>query len=177
MGLKSWGGQSFWRVALVSLALLGGLVGVGCDQQRINDMQEGLSTEGDVRLKFGEPEKIWDGENGMRIFEYNRQPMGHRNYMISIGPDGKVEAIRQVLTPENFARIQPGMPMETVRKMLGKPAKMVPYELKREINWDWKFLENPNSVKVFTVVFSPDYQVIRTEIGEDMDGPRQGGPN
>jgi hypothetical protein len=27
--------------------------------------------------------------------------------------------LRQVLTPQNFARVLPGMPMETVRKMLG----------------------------------------------------------
>ncbi len=35
---------------------------VGCDQQRIIELEEGVATEADVRAKFGEPEKIWDGE-------------------------------------------------------------------------------------------------------------------
>ncbi len=53
-------------------ALLATLFGLtACDQQRINELEDGVATEGDVRLKFGEPEKVWEGPNGARIFEYN----------------------------------------------------------------------------------------------------------
>src|SRR3954454_4272952 len=92
---------------------------LGCDPQRISELEEGVSTEADVRAKFGPPENIWDGPGGERIFEYNRQPSGHKNYMISIGPGGKMTALRQVLTPATFAKVQPGMMMEDVRKLLG----------------------------------------------------------
>ena len=61
---------------------------VGCDQQKIDTLEEGLSTEVDVRKAFGEPETIWPETDGSRTFEYPRQPMGHRNYMITIGPGG-----------------------------------------------------------------------------------------
>ncbi|MEY4882509.1 MAG: outer membrane protein assembly factor BamE [Pseudomonadota bacterium] len=147
--------------------LIAGLIAVmlslvACDQQRISELEDGVATEGDVRLKFGEPEKVWDGPNGARIFEYSRQPEGHVNYMITIGADGKMSALRQVLTPANFAKVTPGMMMEDVRKLLGKPMKITPFELKREIAYDWRYLEDGNKSMIFTVYFNPDYRVLRT---------------
>ena len=148
-------------------ALLLGLA--GCDQQAIKELEEGVSTEADVRARFGEPEKIWDAPDGGRTFEYNRQPAGHRNYMITIGTDGKMSALRQVLTPQNFAKVQPGMMMEEVRKMLGKPARITPFELKGEVAYDWRYLESPNTNMVFTVFFDRDYRVLRTGRVVDPD--------
>jgi hypothetical protein len=116
----------WWLAALCSVLLL-----LACDRQNISELEEGLSTEADVRERFGPPEAVWDGEDGAQIYEYNRQPAGYQNYMITIGADGKMTALRQVLTPENFASIQPGMPMEAVRRLLGKPMKVTTYELKR----------------------------------------------
>ena len=155
----------------LAAALAATLALVGCDQQRISELEEGLSTEAEVRERFGVPDHIWDEGGGARTLEYNRQPAGQRNYMITIGPDGRMTALRQVLTPENFRRVQPGMGVEDVRRMLGMPAKQVPYKLQNQIVWTWKFLEPPSETKAFNVVFSPDYRVIRTEIGPDPDGP------
>lgn len=161
----------------VSALLLGFLL-AGCDPQRISELEEGVSTEADVRARFGEPENVWEAPGGGRTFEYNRQPSGHKNYMITIGPDGKMSALRQVLTPENFAKIQPGMMMEDVRRRLGKPAKIAPYELKREIHYDWRYMEPPNTSMVFTVVFNPDYKVLRTASANDPDASdNRGGPS
>jgi hypothetical protein len=143
---------------------------VGCDNQRIIELEEGVSTEADVRARFGEPEQVWDGGNGVRIFEYNRQPAGHRNYMISIGTDGKMAALRQVLTPQNFAKVVPGMPMEDVRKMLGKPMRVIPYDLSKETYYNWRYLADQNNTSmVFSAVMSADMRVLRTEAGLDPD--------
>ncbi len=140
------------------------LMMTACDNQRIAELEEGVATEGDVRMKFGEPEKVWDGDNGARIFEYNRQPAGAKNYMITVGPDGKMTALRQVLAPHVFAKIEPGMPMETVRRMLGKPMKVTPYELKKVWHYDWRYMDGPNAsdAKIFTVVFNSDLKVLST---------------
>lgn len=147
--------------------LLGVFAGValwGCDVQSIRELEEGIATEADVRLRFGEPERIWPEADGARTLEYNRQPAGHRNYMITIGPDGKMSALRQVLTPHNFARIQAGMPMTEVRRMLGKPMQIVPFPAQQETHADWRYLDGPNTndSKIFTVVFGSDAKVIRT---------------
>ena len=158
---------------LIFVGLLASVLAlVGCDPQRIQELEEGVATEADVRAKFGEPEKVWDGENGVRIFEYNRQPQGHRNYMISMGTDGKMTALRQVLTPQNFAKVQSGMMMEDVRKMLGKPMRVVPYELKKETYYKWRYLEAPNTSMVFSAVMDSNLKVIRTETGRDPDADR-----
>lgn len=154
-------GTGFKALVLASASALL-LALAGCDQQAIKELEEGVATEADVRARFGEPEKIWDAPDGGRTFEYNRQPAGHRNYMITIGTDGKMSALRQVLTPQNFAKVQPGMMMEEVRKMLGKPARITPFELKGEVAYDWRYLEPPNTHMVFTVFFDRDYRVLRT---------------
>lgn len=151
------------------------LLMAGCDPQRVSELEEGVATEADVRARFGQPENIWEGPAGERIFEYNRQPAGHKNYMISIGPDGRMTALRQVLHPGNFAKVQPGMMMEDVRKLLGKPMKQTPYALKNEIAWDWRYMEPPNTSMVFTVWFSPDYRVLRTSIAPDPEAPENRG--
>ncbi|OSZ74422.1 outer membrane protein assembly factor BamE [Hydrogenophaga sp. IBVHS1] len=149
-----------WPVLLMACAWLIS----GCDPQNISELEEGVSTEADVRERFGAPEAVWEAEDGGQIYEYNRQPAGHRNYMITIGPDGRMAALRQVLTPQNFKQVVPGMPMEAVRRMLGKPMKVTTYDLKRETHYDWRYLDGPNpgDSKIFTVVFDRDLRVVST---------------
>lgn len=151
------------------LTLLLGLA--ACDQQAISELEEGVSTEADVREKFGPPEAVWDGPDGAQVYEYNRQPAGYQNWQITIGPDGKMAALRQVLNPRTFAQVQPGMPMEDVRRLLGKPMKITAYELKREVHYDWRWRDGPNESdsQVFTVIFSPDLRVISTMSVRDPD--------
>ena len=148
---------------------------VGCDEQKIKELEEGMSTEFDVRAKFGEPERIWQEADGSHTLEYNRQPAGQRNYMITIGADGKMSALRQVLTPDNFALITPGMQMQEVRRRLGKPAKVTPYALSGETHYDWRFLDAPSSAKIFTVISTDGRSVARTMIAPDMESPEHKG--
>ena len=159
------------RLAAIALAAL---VSVACDPQRINELEEGLSTETDVRDRFGVPDNIWDEGGGARTLEYNRQPAGQRNYMITIGADGKMSALRQVLTPENFARITPGMELQEVRRRLGKPAKVTPLARSGETHHDWRFLEPPTTPLVFSVITTDGRSVARTMTTPDMDAPENG---
>jgi SmpA / OmlA family len=176
------------RTVLCMGLLLSVLGLAGCDQQRIKELEEGVATEADVRARFGEPEKVWlpadmaslpqpgaAAEPGARTFEYNRQPAGKVNYMITIGADGKMSALRQVLTPQNFAKVLPGMRMEQVRKMLGKPMKVTPFALKQQTEYDWRYLVPPNTARIFTVVFDADLQVVSTaSVDEDTVNPAGG---
>jgi hypothetical protein len=154
-----------WRWLVVCMAL----TLAACDPQNIRELEEGFSTEADVRARFGEPENIWDGAGGARILEYNRQPAGYQNYMITIGVDGKMSALRQVLTPANFAKVVPGMMMEDVRRMLGKPMRTSRFELKRETHYDWRYHDGPNQSdsRIFTVVLDNDLRVLSTATAND----------
>lgn len=145
------------RIACVMAVVASSLLTlIGCDQQRINELEEGLSTEADVRAKFGEPETIWPEADGARTFEYPRQPMGHKNYMLTIDRDGKLSALRQVLTPHVFEQVRAGMTQEQVRRLLGRPAKRMTFDLKQETDWDWRWMDPPNREMVFTVTFGAD---------------------
>ena len=158
--------RGFWVALLAAACVL-----AACDAKNISELEEGVSTEADVRERFGAPEAVWDGEDGAQIYEYNRQPAGYQNYQITIGADGKMSALRQVLTPRNFALVQPGMAMEEVRRMLGKPMKITQYALKRETHYDWRYFESPGvgESQVFTVVFDADLKVVRTMSVRDPD--------
>ena len=153
-------------------AAFGLLALTACDPQRIAELEEDVSTEVDVRDRFGEPENIWQEADGSRTFEYNRQPAGHQNYMITIGPNGKMTALRQVVAPHMFDQVRAGMSEQEVRRMLGKPAKRTQYERKQETDWDWRYVDPPTTEMLFTVTFGPDGRVLRT--GRSMvqrDGP------
>lgn len=147
----------------MATGLLAAVIGLAaCDSKNISELEEGVSTEADVRARFGQPENVWDAPNGGRVFEYNRQPAGQKNYMITIGPDGKMSALRQVLAPHHFAKVQPGMAQEQVRRLLGKPARQITYQLKQETEWEWNWIDPPTREMVFTVVFGPEGLVRRS---------------
>ena len=142
-------------VAMLASAL------AGCDPQRISELEEGVASEADVRARFGEPMAIYREDNGARTFEYPRQPAGQVNYMITIGTDGKMSALRQVLKPSNFAKVEPGWDKTRVRRLLGLPPKVQRFELKQEEVWDWRFADSMEN-KVFSVTFDTSGRVTST---------------
>ena len=140
---------------------------VGCDPQKIARLEEGVATEADVRREFGEPHAVYSDSDGARTFEYSRQPEGQVAYMITIGADGKMSALRQVLKPSEFAKVTPGLDKAQVRRLLGKPARTIRYDLKPdEEHWDWRWL-NQNEPKIFTVTFDRDGKVLTSVVADD----------
>ena len=137
-----------------------------CDAQRIEKLEEGVATEEDVRRQFGTPFETFTEPDGTKVLEYPRQPEGWTNYRITIGPDGKMSSLRQLLTPANFARIQPGMNKLDVMRALGRAAKTQSYALKGEEVWDWRFKDGPTS-RIFSVTFDAQGRVLGTGTSDD----------
>ena len=133
----------------------------GCDPQRIAELEEGVSTEADVRARFGEPAAIHPEDDGSRTLEDPRQPEGQTNYMITIGPDGKMSALRQVLKQADFETILPGLDKAEVRRRLGRPATTQVFALKNQEVWDWRYLEDQQP-RVFSVTFDMEGRVLST---------------
>jgi outer membrane protein assembly factor BamE (lipoprotein component of BamABCDE complex) len=162
----------FGRCCLVGLLAL---TLVACDAPKIEQLEEGVSTEAQVRTQFGEPELVWDNPDGSITYEYSRQPEGHRNYMVTIGTDGKMTALRQVLQKANFDKITVGTRMEDVRRALGKPAKQTPFVQQQENHWDYRHMDTAtNQSMIFTIVFDPNMVVKRTGTSPDPSGPDSG---
>lgn len=140
--------------------LCGTLLMSACDQNGspveefgLEKLAKGISTEGEVRIVMGQPEIVWEEENGERLLEYPKGPEGARTWIFKIGTDGKLVDYRQVLTQENFAAIQPGMSRDDVRWMLGKPRTVVRFPLKNEEVWDWRYFDTNPDQRLFNVHF------------------------
>jgi hypothetical protein len=141
---------------------------VGCDPQKIAKLEEGVATEADVRKQFGEPQATYNDADGSKTFEYSRQPEGQVAWMITIGADGKMSALRQVLKPTEFAKITPGLDKAQVRRLLGKPGKTMKFDLKPdEEHWQWRWLDG-QLPKLFDVTFDRDGKVMLTAVTDDM---------
>lgn len=138
----------------------------GCDPQRVSKLEEGVSTEADVRREFGEPVTVTVLPDGSRVFDYPRQPEGWTNYRLVIGADGKLASLRQLLHEDNFAKVQPGQSQMQVLERLGRPAEKKRYDLKREEVWSWRF-KPVNESRVFSVTFDEGGQVTATATGDD----------
>lgn len=141
------------------LLLCASMLLLACDQQGrpieeagLNKLGKGVSSEADVRMVMGQPDTVWEEDDGSRILEYPKGPEGARTWMFSIDRFGKLQDYRQVLTRENFARIQQGMSRDEVRRLLGRPGGTVQFKRKNEEVWDWRFLDGVD-VKIFNVHF------------------------
>lgn len=158
---------------IAALALVGVLLIAGCDVQKIAELEVGVTTEAQVRAKWGEPAAVYTEADGSRTLEYPRQPAGQVNYMLAIGADGKLIAMRQVLKPANFAKIESGWDKAQVRRLLGLPAKTQRYALKQVEIWDWRFADGSGS-QVFSVTFDTNGRVTSTATTPDEKelGPR-----
>jgi len=179
-GGQTTGGRQRGRKAAVSgvwaaaVATLAAWMLAACDPQKIAKLEEGLASEADVRAQFGEPVVVYPEADGARTLEYPRQPEGQRNYMITIGADGKMSALRQVLAPAYFARVTPGLDKAQVRRLLGLPGKTQVYALKNEEVWDWRFLDGAES-KVFSVTFDANGVVLNSAAMLDPRTTHSGG--
>lgn len=153
------------RAAGVAIVVMLALT-AGCDPQRVAQLEEGVSTEVEVRKQFGDPVTVTVEVDGTRTLEYPRQPEGWTNYVIRIGPDGKMSSLRQLLNDDNFARVQLGMNMPDVRLLLGRPAEQKRYDLKNLEVWSWRY-KPVNESRLFTVTFGPDRKVVAIAKADD----------
>jgi outer membrane protein assembly factor BamE (lipoprotein component of BamABCDE complex) len=158
------------------VAFFCGLLALGCDQQgrlmeepALSKLAQGVSTEGDVRNAMGSPEMVRDSGAGEKVLEYPRGPNGVSTYMFDIGGDGKLRQWRQVLNEEYFRRVQPGMSMEEVRRLLGKPRSTAQFRMRNEEVWDWLFQEG-GTRRLFQVHFDITTKTVRmTTMADDPD--------
>jgi hypothetical protein len=160
-------GQRFGLAASLSVALLLG----ACEQQQSNKLIEDVSTEADVKRVFGEPKTVTIAADGTRTLDYPRQPEGTTNYVMVIGPDGKLKSLRQLLNADNFSKVQPGMTREEVAKLLGPHARERRFDLKNELVREWRYQEQMDN-KIFSATFDPAGRVVSTASAPE---PRQEG--
>jgi outer membrane protein assembly factor BamE (lipoprotein component of BamABCDE complex) len=144
------------------------------DNLLLKDLKPGVTTEAQIRDQMGEPEIERTFTDGSKRLEYPRGPAGTTTYFVDLDSDGLFESVTQVLTAENIAKVRPGMTMDEVRRLLGKPTTVAEYRLKKERVWSWHWLEDGvNRDAMFNAHFGPDGTVVTTS-RSDMDTGRGG---
>ena len=143
----------------------------GCDRVATGELQAGQSTVADMKLKMGEPANVYR-EGDKEVWEYPLGPEGVRTYMMTVNAQGTLEKIDQVLVDANFKRIQPGMAITEVRRILGRNSKeqrfgMTPNELTHK----YKF-NNGSEDMFFDVTYNADGRV--KEVGYDQTSLQRG---
>ncbi len=165
-------GAFYAVVSALGLSLVLGLA--GCDNINADKLVEDVSTEADVKRLFGEPRKVTIAADGTRTLDYPRQPEGYANYVMVIGPDGKLKSLRQLLNPDNFAKVKPGMDREQVSELLGPHARVRRFELKKETLVEWRFME-AQTAQMFGVSFDDSGKVLSTAVALDERTSQPGG--
>lgn len=160
------------RLLLILCGLFAAIGLAACDYFALKDLEPGVSTAMDVRDRLGRPGTEWQNDDGSVTWEYSRQPEGTKCYMVTIGPDGVLRSIEEVLNESHFARIERGMTGNDVRRILGRPASQQYFELSRETVWNWRIESAPPASEptFFTVHFNEDARVVRTSRNIDYRG-------
>ena len=93
-----------WWLAMTFTVLVMALF--ACDRQGrpieefgLDKLAKGVSSEGDVRNVMGQPEMVWEEEDGTRTLQYPKGPEGVRTWEFTIDKSGKLKDYRQLLTP------------------------------------------------------------------------------
>ena len=147
------------------------LVMAGCDRVATCELQAGQSTVADMKLKMGEPANVYR-EGDKEVWEYPLGPEGVRTYMMTVNEQGTLEKIDQVLVEANFQRIQRGMTITEVRRILGRNSKeqrfgMTPNELTHKYKFNAK-----NEDHYFDVTYNAEGRV--KEVGYDTFNLQKG---
>jgi hypothetical protein len=157
-------------LALIPLAFAACDPQTGKPQEQIGEhkIAVGVSTEAEVRMVYGKPDDIWEEENGARMLMFPKGPAGPRTFAIRIGADGKVVSIENVLKPVNFDKIKAGMDQEAIRRLIGNPGEKQNFPLKNEEVWTYRYLEDANNTRLFSVHFNKgDGKVTVTSSADD----------
>ena len=88
--------------------------------------------------RMGEPEMVRQMNAGTRL-EFPRGPLGKHTWFVYLDAAGHAIRSEQVLTEQNFNRINPGMTQEEVRQLLGRPSEVQALGRSRGVVWSYRY--------------------------------------
>lgn len=129
-------------------------------------VQRGQS-ESEVLQALGPPTHRYRAGQDI-LLEYMAGPMGQTTYMARIGPDGRLQSYEQVLTLEQFARIEIGAAQkDDVLHLVGAPSKTDYFPLTGLEAWSYPFKESGVWDSQMSVYFDDTGTVRKLENGFD----------
>lgn len=129
--------------------------------------------EAEVLAARGEPSRVWNNADGTRTLEYATQPYGDTCWMYTADGSGRMVGQFDALSRRNLARVERGMTVEDVQRLLGQHRAVQRFPMSGEEVYDWNIRnEWPDLVATRFNVHFIDGQVERTS--QEFVYPREG---
>lgn len=126
------------------------------------------ATAAQLQARLGEADRVYALPDGGQRLEYARGAFEQFVWMVDVDASGRVAAIKQVRTFENFGRLRPGVDdTRSVLRELGAPWKVERYALSKLTGWLYPYREAGVFNSVMTVMFDEAGVFRRAENGPD----------
>jgi hypothetical protein len=139
-----------FRLAATAICAL--LAVAGCASDRIGRLPAGTPS-GEVSRQFGRPTEVRREPAG-EVWEYAYGPAGVRTYMARFDKAGRLVEVQQVLDDAHFSQVTSGLTPEDVRKLLGRPGRVIDLPASSEQVWTYHYLEGAARSMYFNVHFA-----------------------
>lgn len=123
------------------------------------NIRDGASP-GEVTAALGSPKEVFTLKDGSTSWEYPTSPLGLTTTLARFDAKGRLLYVSQVLTDENFHRIQNGMSEEAVRATIGPPWRKMPFERLQQTAWDYLYRDTWGYRVEFSVMFNAAGEVV-----------------
>jgi hypothetical protein len=150
-------------IALLAIMLL-----AACASFSGSGLKPGEARLEDVQSVMGPPALRWQDADGSIQLAYPRGPLGHHTFMVTLGPDGRLKSIANVLEEDGFARIHAGLTKDQVLRVLGPPdySRTVYFKARDELVWDWRFCSIYGVLSRFQVLFDGTSGTVRSAMSQ-----------
>ena len=146
--------------ALLILLVTGVLALSGCAVDRLLQIATPGMAASEVQARIGKPIAQGSLPDGETYWDYSVQPMGYYNYRVTFGADERVRDVRNLLTKENIARLEPGMTRAQVAEIVGVSLEPARYA-NGTTSWSYRY-DDVGVIKLLHVMFDPNERVQST---------------
>jgi outer membrane protein assembly factor BamE (lipoprotein component of BamABCDE complex) len=137
----------------------------------MRELRPGMS-EAEVRQAMGPPAMELRDADGSRHLAYPSGPFGLHTYMARIAPDGRLQAVEQVLDDGRFEAIRPGMTSDELLRHIGPPGERMRFDNLRQTAWDYRFRDTWGYIAILSVMVD-DSGRVASRITQRLDRDRR----
>jgi hypothetical protein len=139
--------------------VLAGLFGLGgCAVDRLPQIVSPGMPAGEVTARLGKPVAEGRLAGDERYSDYSLQPLGYANYRVTFGPDERVRDVRNLLTRDNIAKLQPGMTPDEVGGIVGVSRERDGVYANGTRSWTYRY-NDEGVIKLLHVIFDRSERV------------------
>ena len=146
-----------------------------CTAYQRYGLKPGASTAADVQRSMGAPALEFSNPDGSRQLAYVTSPMGTDTFMVFVNKDGVLDRIEQVLTDDQFYRIQTGKTTrEELQRLIGPPWRKMRFENLKQDAWDYRFRDSWGYTAYFSAMVD-DRGIVAGKVVNRIESSRDGG--